>query len=272
MCARTRLFETGATWYNLVSRIFRSICMSRAIPYPPWTSIATFAARQEHSDARYFAMFACSPTSFGSASASYRAVACHRTRSAATRRACASARGNWMPWLLPIARPKTTRPFAYSTDRSMNQRESPMHSVALRIRSGLRTWRRGSNPWPSLGQARKDLAADPLGGKARHEEGKVELPVKGLGVAAPRVDLLEEEGRVGQRAARAAVFRRNEETSETLGLELRDERLRIRLGVLEALPVVRRKAIHQARDGGQHDPLGLIRHERHATSPPSCGP
>src|SRR5881396_2430829 len=32
MCARTRLFETGATWYSLVSRIFRSTCMSRAIP------------------------------------------------------------------------------------------------------------------------------------------------------------------------------------------------------------------------------------------------
>src|SRR5438034_880643 len=193
-------------------------------------------------------------------------------------RACASAKGNWIPWLLPIARPKTTRRFAYSTDRSMNQRASPMHSEAIRIRSGLRTWRRGSKPWPSApirlpagtstsfrnnsyvwllnivrirvrsipfasrmstrnrlspsvpfregealhpqlapGQVGKDLAPDRLGGEPRHEERKVELPVERLGVAPARVNLLQEEGCIGQRAASAAIFRRNEETSKALG-------------------------------------------------------
>src|SRR5437773_2934910 len=124
----------------------------------------------------------------------------------------------------------------------------------------------------AAGQVGKVLPPDRVGGESRHEKRKVELTVERLGVAAAGVDLLEEKGRVGQRAARAAVLRRNQETSKALGLELRDERLRVRFGILEALPVIRRKAIHEARDGGQHDPLGLIRHERHATSPPSCGP
>src|SRR6266516_4193285 len=49
-----------------------------------------------------------------------------------------------------------------------------------------------------------------------------------------------------------------------LRLELGDERLRVRLAVLEALPVVGRKAVHQPRDRGQHDPLRLTGRERHA--------
>src|SRR3989442_6331448 len=107
------------------------MCMPRAIPYPPWTSIATFAARQEHSDARYFAIFACSPTSFESASASYRRVACHRTRAPGTMRAGAFARGNWMPWVLPLALPETTHRLAESTDPFMEPRESSLHLYAV---------------------------------------------------------------------------------------------------------------------------------------------
>src|SRR5881296_620501 len=124
----------------------------------------------------------------------------------------------------------------------------------------------------AAGQVWKVLPPGRVGGESRHEKRKVELTVERLGVAAAGVDLLEEKGRIRENSARAAVLRRNQETSKALGLELRDERLRVRFGILEALPVIRRKAIHEARDGGQHDPLGLIRHERHATSPPSCGP
>src|SRR2546428_12761155 len=93
-----------------------------------------------------------------------------------------------------------------------------------------------------------------------------------LGVAAAGMDLFQKEGRVRQDATCAAVFRRDEETSEALGLELADECLGVALLILEALPVIRRKAVHEARDRGEHHPLGLIRLERHATSPPSCGP
>ncbi len=93
-----------------------------------------------------------------------------------------------------------------------------------------------------------------------------------LGVAAPRVDLLEEEGRVRQRAAGAAVLRRDEEPAEALGLELRHEFLGVGLAVLEALPVVGRELVHEPRDRREEEPLGLTRRVGHAKPPLSSGP
>ncbi len=128
------------------------------------------------------------------------------------------------------------------------------------------------HPQLAPGEVRKELPPDRVGGEPRHEERKVELPVERLGVAAASVDLLEDEGGVGEGAACAAVLRRDEQPAKALRLELGDERLRVRLAVLEALPVVGRKAVHQPRDRGQHDPLRLTGRERHATPPPSSAP
>src|SRR2546427_12877468 len=103
--------------------------------------MATFAARHEHSEARYFEILANSPTDLWSPPSSYISAAAHLTFSAARSFAYTSAMGNWTPWLLPIALSKTTLLFAYSTLFRTNHLASPMHSDASRILSGLSTSR-----------------------------------------------------------------------------------------------------------------------------------
>ena len=83
-----------------------------------------------------------------------------RIRSAASTLTCARAIGNCTPWFWPIGRPKTTRSFAYFVARSMNQRPSPTHSAAMRIRSAFR---------PSS-RYRKPLPSSPMSARRRHLE------------------------------------------------------------------------------------------------------
>src|SRR6266550_6507015 len=113
---------------------------------------------------------------------------------------------------------------------------------------------------------------DAVGGEAGHEEGEVILAMERLCIAAPGMDLLEDEGRVRQRAAGAAVRLRQEEGPKSLGLELGHEFLWIRLAVLQAHPVVRTEAVHEATGRREQKPLGLIQREGHPRSPPSSGP
>ena len=50
---------------------------------------------------------------------------------------CARAIGNCTPWFWPIGRPNTSRSVAYADALPMNQRASPTHSAAIRIRSAF---------------------------------------------------------------------------------------------------------------------------------------
>ena len=79
-------------------------------------------------------MLASAPHGFPASNSS---AARTRIRSAASTLTWARAIGNCTPWFLPIGRLKTTRSLAYPTARSMNQRPSPTHSAAIRMRSAL---------------------------------------------------------------------------------------------------------------------------------------
>ena len=57
--------------------------------------------------------------------------------------------GSCTPWFAPMGRSKTTRSLARATARSMNQRPSPMHSAAMRMRSAFHESMTQRKPLPS---------------------------------------------------------------------------------------------------------------------------
>ena len=99
------------------------------------------------------------------------------------------------------------------------------------------------------GDLRQELALLRVGAVPQQRAHRVHLRVAGAGVAAAAVDLLEDDRRLGDAEARAAVVLRNQRRQVAGAGERLDERVGIRARRVELAPVAVGKRLAQIADG-----------------------